>query len=98
MHAGPGGEVNSVDAQRVETEVLRVLDETLSTQGRLLKLRSSSLLLGAVPELDSMAIVSAISALQERLGVQFHDEDLDVDSFQTVGHLVQLVSRRLGQG
>ncbi len=84
-----------VDLQTVKLEVLRVLDAALSTQGRALRMPLDAPLLGAVPELDSMAIVAVITGLQDQLGVMFHDEDFDGDSFQTVGHLVHLVQRRL---
>jgi acyl carrier protein len=81
----------------VQLEVLRVLDEVLSLGGRALRFDADTPLLGAVPELDSMAVVSVVTTLQDRLGVGFHDDDIDGQSFRTVGALVRLVDERLAK-
>jgi hypothetical chaperone protein len=52
----------------VEQEVLQVLDEVLSLGGRSASFSRDTHLLGAIPELDSMAVVSLITTLEERLG------------------------------
>ena len=36
-----------------------------------------------------------VTTLQERLGVHFHDDDFDGESFRTVGTLTALVGERL---
>ena len=50
----------------VREEVLRVLDEVLSLEGRALTFTSQTLLLGAIPELDSMAVVTLLTSLEEK--------------------------------
>ncbi|MDE2613675.1 MAG: acyl carrier protein [Burkholderiales bacterium] len=79
----------------VRQEVLHALDEVLSLGGRARRFTADTPLLGAVPELDSMAVVALITTLQERLGVNFHDDDFDGESFRTVGTLTALVGERL---
>ena len=79
----------------VQMEVLRVLDEVLSLGGRGLQFHLDTPLLGALPDLDSMAVVSVVTTLQDRLGVVFHDDDFDGETFHTVGALVRLVDERL---
>ena len=79
----------------VQLEVLRVLDEVLSLGGRALRFGADTPLLGSLPDLDSMAVVSVITTLQDRLGVFFHDDDIDGESFRTVGDLTRLVGERL---
>ncbi len=54
----------------VNRETLAVLDEVLSLGGRALAFRRDTALLGAIPELDSMAVVSLITTLEERSGHQ----------------------------
>lgn len=81
----------------VQQEVLRALDEVLSLGGRAACFTAATPLLGAIPELDSMAVVSLITTLQERLAVNFRDDDFDGDSFRSVGTLVALVDGRLAQ-
>jgi acyl carrier protein len=76
-------------------EVLLVLDETLSLGGRALAMRSDTPLLGAVPELDSMAVVTVITTLEERLGIVIEDDDIDGSTFATVGSLADFVASKL---
>lgn len=73
------------------TEVLHVLDEVLSLNGRALAFTRDTPLLGAIPELDSMAVVSLITALEERLGITLPDDELDGSTFASVGSLVDFV-------
>ena len=81
----------------VQKEVLRVLDEVLSLGGRGLAFTRDKHLLGAVPELDSMAVVSLITTLEERLGITIDDGDLDGNVFATVGSLVDFVAEQLAR-
>ena len=78
----------------IQQEVLRVLDEVLSLNGRSAEFTADTPLLGAVAELDSMAVVSVITTLEERLGAVIGD-DIGGDDFATVGSLVHMVSERL---
>jgi acyl carrier protein len=81
----------------VEQEVLRVLDEVLSLGGRSASFTRGTHLLGAVPELDSMAVVTLITVLEERLGITVDDDDVDGATFETVGSLVDYVAGQLGR-
>ena len=61
------------------------------------ELTISSPLLGAIPELDSMAVVSIITALEEDFGFVIDDDEISADSFETLGSLVAFVERKLHQ-
>ena len=76
-------------------QVLRILDEVLSLNGRSAAFNRDTPLLGAIPELDSMAVVSLITALEEQLGVTMDDDEIDGATFATVGSLVDFVAARL---
>lgn len=78
-------------------EVLRVVDETLSLNGRAAAFTRDTHLLGAIPELDSMAVVALITTLEERFGMSIGDDEVDGSTFETVGSLVDLVERKLEQ-
>lgn len=81
----------------VEQQVLRILDEVLSLNGRSASFTRDTPLLGAIPELDSMAVVSLITAMEERLGIMVDDDDIDSSVFATVGALADFVSARSGR-
>lgn len=76
-------------------EVLRVLDEVLSLGGRSAGFSRDTALLGAIPELDSMAVVSLITALEDQFGMVVDDDDIDGSTFASVGSLTDFVSGKL---
>lgn len=80
---------------KIQIEVLRVVDEVLSLNGRALGFTRDTPLLGAIPELDSMAVVHLITALEEQLGVSVYDDDIDGATFASVGSLVDFVREKL---
>lgn len=79
----------------VQHEVLRVLDEVLSLGGRTATFGRNTPLLGAIPELDSMAVVTLITTIEEQFGVTVADDEIDGDTFASVGALVDFVSDKL---
>jgi acyl carrier protein len=76
-------------------EVVRVLDEVLSLSGRSVGFTRDTALLGAIPELDSMAVVSLITAMEDQFGMVVDDDDIDGSTFATVGSLTDFVSSKL---
>ena len=71
--------------------VLKVLDEALSLNGRTKHFKSETPLLGSIPELDSMAVVAVITALEDRFGFVIQDDEIDGSTFATVGSLAKFV-------
>ena len=76
-------------------EVNRVLDEVLSLGGRGAAFTRDTALLGAIPELDSMAVVTLITTLEDRFGITVDDDDIEGSTFASVGTLVDFVSAKL---
>lgn len=75
----------------IHAEILAILDDILSLQGRAAGMTADTPLLGAVPELDSMAVVGLIGAIEERFEIIFDDDEIDGQTFATVGSLVEAV-------
>ena len=78
-----------------QKEVLSLLDEVLSLKGRAEGFSLNTPLLGAIPELDSMAVVSLITRFEERFGFSIDDDDIEGSTFATVGSLVEFVEGKL---
>ncbi len=76
-------------------EIIRLLDDVLSLGGRAASFTRATPLLGSVAELDSMAVVSLITAMEEQFGIIIDDDDLDGHTFATVGSLSDFVSAKL---
>jgi acyl carrier protein len=70
----------------------------LSLRGRGTKLSDDTRLLGNLPELDSMAVASVLTSLEERFGFTIHDDEIDGSTFETVGSLVSYVRGKAGTG
>ena len=79
----------------VQQEVLRILDEVLSLGGRAKSFSPDTPLLGAIPELDSMAVVTLITSLEEQLGIVVDDDDIDGATFATMESLSAFVGAKL---
>lgn len=79
-----------------EREVVSVLDRALGLGGRAAHFTGNSPLVGSLPELDSMAVVSVIAALEERFGFVVDDDEIDGSTFATVGSLTAFVKRKQG--
>jgi acyl carrier protein len=78
-----------------QQEVLALLDEILSLKGRTTGFSADTPLLGAIPELDSMAVVALITGMEERFGFMTDDDEIDGSVFATVGSLVGFVESKL---
>jgi len=81
----------------VEVEVRDVLGKVLQLGDRTQTLHSDSRLLGALPELDSMAVVAVITQLEEHFGVVFDDDEISANTFTTLGNLVELIRSKQQQ-
>ena len=57
-------------------QILRILDEALGLQGKAQSFDRDTALLGALPELDSMAVLALITGLENHFGITFDDDDL----------------------
>jgi acyl carrier protein len=76
-------------------ETLRdILAEVLQIGERAERLEPDSGLLGNLPEFDSMAVVGVITAIEQRFDITIHDDDLDAETFETVGNLVRFIDAK----
>ena len=82
----------------MQEEIRDLLTGVLQLGSRGQNLTADSALLGSIPELDSMAVVTVITVIEEQFDVEFHDEDITADSFATLGALCTLVERKLAEG
>ena len=74
-----------------------MLDEVLVLKGRTARFTDTTPLLGAVPELDSMAVVSILTMFEDRFGFEVEDDEIDGSTFATVGSLVNFVRGKRGE-
>ncbi len=58
-------------------------------------LNADSALMGSVAELDSMAVVGVITALEQHFGIAVDDDEISARHFATVGSLAMFVQQKL---
>jgi acyl carrier protein len=75
------------EVRNIVTDVLN-----LGTAGS--ALTPDSPLLGSLPELDSMAVVSLIGALEEHFGILVDDDEISASTFATLGSLAAFVQEK----
>ena len=75
-------------------EVKAVLVELLELEDRADAIDASTPLLGELPELDSMAVLELVLALEERFGIAVDGEDVTADAFATLESLAAFVAHR----
>ena len=69
----------------------------LSLGDRKNSLKADSILLGNIPELDSMAVVNVITALEDHFGITVDDDEISAQTFETVGTLTGFVEQKLAE-
>jgi len=82
---------------QVTEEVKHILAATLSLGARGKALRPETMLLGSLPELDSMGVVNVITGLEEHFGIIVEDDEISAGTFETLASLSAFVEQKLAQ-
>lgn len=87
----------ATDAE-VDAAVRRVLADVLGlSPERAAAFRDDTLLFGALPELDSMAVAGVLTELEDRLGIVIEDDEVDGDMLETFGALIAFAAAKAGR-
>ena len=78
-------------------EVRMVLGEVLQLGNRAAALNANTPLLGSLPELDSMAVATVITGIEDYFDIYVEDDELSAEVFQTMGTLAAFVDRKLAE-
>jgi acyl carrier protein len=76
-------------------DVKAVVIETLGVEDRAATIDASTPLLGSLPELDSMAVLELVYALETRFGIEVDGEDVSGEVFETLASLAAFVEAKL---
>jgi acyl carrier protein len=75
-------------------DVKTVVINTLGIEDRADSLLVSTALLDSMPELDSLAVVQLVYALEERFGFTIADDEVTADVFETMGSVVRFIESK----
>ena len=79
----------------VVERVIEVLRDALGLDPSATPLSESTLLFESLPEMDSLGVVSVVHALEERFGILVEGEEIDAETFATVGTLARFVESKI---
>lgn len=71
--------------------IKRILKDTLQLGARADALTADSRLLGAIPEFDSIAVVTVLTMIEEEFGFTVSDDEVSAEVFETLGTLTDFV-------
>jgi acyl carrier protein len=83
------------DTQANFENVKAVVVATLGIKDRADGLVPESELLGNLPELDSLAVVELLIALQDRFGIEIEDNEILGEVFETLGQLTAFIDSKV---
>ena len=86
------------EIKEVEEKVRAVLSDVLTIDpDRAATFETETQLFGALPELDSMAVASLLTEIEDRLGIIIDDDEVDGEMLESFGNLVAFArSKALG--
>jgi acyl carrier protein len=79
----------------VQHEVITIVGRVLDLGKRSLAFDRDTPLLGSVPELDSMAVATLITSLEDHFGFIVDDDEIDGSTFASIGSLADFVQAKL---
>lgn len=77
-------------------DVRTVIVESLDLHVAPADLSAETALFGALPELDSLGVVTLVGALEDRFDIVIEDDEFGAELFETVGSLTTFVDSKLG--
>ena len=78
-------------------DIKRVLRDTLVLGDEVDTLEATSPLLGSIPELDSVGVVSVLTALEDEFDIVVEDDEISAAVFKNLGSLTQFVQEKISQ-
>ena len=76
-------------------EVRGLVTDVLQLGERGASMTAETQLLGAIPELDSMAVVGIITTIEEAYGFTVNDDEITAETFESLGSLASFVDSKL---
>lgn len=80
----------------VEGKVRTILSDVLGLDpDAVARFDDGTLLFGALPELDSMAVAGLLTEMEDRLHIIIEDDDVDGEMLETFGALVAFARKKV---
>ena len=83
-----------VNTDQIGIELKKILKDVLGLDDRVNSLELNTILLGNIPELDSVAVVAILLAIEKRFSISINDDEISAKTFETFGNLVELIANK----
>ncbi|UJP05501.1 MAG: acyl carrier protein [Nitrosomonas sp.] len=83
------------DVNLIKHRIKTILSETLALEDRLNTITLDTPLIGNIPEIDSVAVVTIILNLEKEFSISIKDDEISAKTFETLGTLVHFVSEKV---
>ena len=83
-----------VNINQIGIELKKILKDVLGLDDRVNSLELNTILLGNIPELDSVAVVAILLAIEKRFSISINDDEISAKTFETFGNLVELIANK----
>jgi acyl carrier protein len=87
--------MSGIERSELLEDLKRLLRDTLQLGPRSARFTAETPLLGHVPELDSMAVVAVLTAVEERFGFVVDDSEISAETFATLGSFADFVAQKI---
>ena len=85
----------SVKQMATFEQVRQIVGDVLQLGERTERMQPDTALLGNIPEFDSMAVVSLLTAIEDEYGCVFEDDEINAEVFSTIGSLTEFVETKI---
>lgn len=81
------------NSDQITIETKKILAEILGLNERVNSIEQDTILLGNIPELDSVAVVAILLEIEKRFSMTIKDDEISARTFETFGNLVDFISK-----
>lgn len=82
------------NSDQITIETKKILAEVLGLNERVNSIEQDTILLGNIPELDSVAVVAILLEIEKRFSMTIKDDEISARAFETFGNLVDFISKK----
>lgn len=79
----------------LEKEIINIICDVLVLGDNVSSFNRETGLLGSMPEFDSVAVVTLITAIEEEFDCVFDDDEISAENFETIGTFIQMVEAKI---
>ena len=85
------------NSDQITIETKKILAEVLGLNERVNSIEQDTILLGNIPELDSVAVVAILLEIEKRFSMTIKDDEISARTFETFGNLVDFIPKKLSK-